>query len=118
MIAVYHVLWGDTFLAGTDGDGHTVFIRTSDKQYLAFFQSEIAHIDISGYIHTCQMTNMHTAVSVWQRRRHRRTFVSLVLHSLNSYLLFANPLFAVLDHNALIAGIHLLAREIVLRFLR
>ena len=35
VVAVHHVLRGDTLLAGTDGDGHTVFIRATDKQHLA-----------------------------------------------------------------------------------
>ena len=31
VIAVDHILWGDTFLAGTNGNGYTVFVRASDK---------------------------------------------------------------------------------------
>ena len=85
MVAIYDILWGDALLTGTDGDGYTVLIRTADEQHLTLLQTELAHIDISGYIHTSQMTDMHTAISVWERRRHRRTLVSLVFHSSNTY---------------------------------
>ena len=81
MIAIYDILWGDALLAGTDGDGHTVLIRTADEQHFTLLQTEIAHIDISGYIHTSQVSDMYAAISVWERRRHRRTLISLVFHS-------------------------------------
>ena len=81
MITVYDILRGDALLAGTDGDGHTMLVRTTDKQHFALLQTEIAHIDISGHIHTGQMTDVHTAIGVWQRRRHRRALVSLIFHS-------------------------------------
>ena len=39
MVAVHHILWGDTLLTGADRDGHTMLIRTTDKQHLALLQS-------------------------------------------------------------------------------
>ena len=64
VVAIYHILWGDALLTGTDGDGHTVFIRSTDEQHFALLQAKIAHIDISRHIHTSQMTDMHTAVGI------------------------------------------------------
>jgi hypothetical protein len=52
MITVYHILRGDALLAGTNRDGHTMLIGSSNKQHFALLQSEIAHIDISRYIYT------------------------------------------------------------------
>ena len=85
MIAIYDILRGNALLTGTNGDGYTVLIRTADEQHLSLLQAEVAHIDVSGDIHTSQVTDMHTAISVWERRRHRRTLVSLVFHSSNTY---------------------------------
>lgn len=64
VVAIYHILRGDALLTGTDGDGHTVFIRSADEQHFALLQTKIAHIDISRHIHTSQMTDMHTAVGI------------------------------------------------------
>jgi hypothetical protein len=65
MIAVYYILWSDTLLTGTNCDGHTMLITTSDKQYLALRQAKITHIDISRYIYTSQVSDMYAAISVW-----------------------------------------------------
>jgi hypothetical protein len=64
MITVYNILRRDTLLTGTNSDGHTMLITTSDKQYLALLQAKITHIDISGHIHTSQVTDMHTAIGI------------------------------------------------------
>ena len=81
MVAVYHILWGDTLLACPHRDGHTMLITATDKQYVLLLQSQISYINISWYIHTCQMTDMHTAISVWQCRGHRCPLEFLFCHS-------------------------------------
>ncbi len=42
--------------------------------------------NISRHIHASQMADVYPAVSIGQRRRHRRALESLVFHSLNTYL--------------------------------
>ena len=79
MVAVHHILRGDTLLTGTNRDGHTMLIRTTDKQHLALLQSQVAHIDICRHIYTGQVTDMNTTIGVGQCRRHRRSLESLVL---------------------------------------
>ena len=39
MVAVHHILRSDTLLTGTNRDGHTMLIRTTNKQHLALLQS-------------------------------------------------------------------------------
>lgn len=63
MITVYYILWSDTFFLGTDCDRHTVFIRTADKEYVFFFQSQITDIDICRHVYTCQMSDMNRPVA-------------------------------------------------------
>ena len=39
VVAVYNVLWGDTFLLGAEGDGHAVLIRPTDEEDVASTES-------------------------------------------------------------------------------
>ena len=74
MITVYYILRCYAFFLGAYCDGYSVFVRTSDKDYIFFFQSQIADVDISGYINSCQMSDMNRAVSVGQCRRNGSAF--------------------------------------------
>ena len=74
MISIYNILRSYSFFTRTNGNGHSMFIRTSDKKDIFFFQTEIADIDISRNIHTGKMTNMHRTISVRQCRSHSRSF--------------------------------------------
>ena len=66
MIAVYHILWGDALLAGTNGDGYTMLIRTTDEHNVLLLQTEVTNVDISRDIDTCQVTDVYTTVSIGQ----------------------------------------------------
>ena len=66
MIAVHHFLNGDTLLFSTYSDRHSVLIGTSDEYDILLLESEIAHIDICWHIDTSEVTDVYTAVSVWQ----------------------------------------------------
>ena len=68
MVAVNYLLNGDAFLAGTNGDGYTVFVRTANEEHITTFQSEIAHINVGWYIHTSQVANMDGTVGIGQCR--------------------------------------------------
>jgi len=45
VVTVYYILRSDSFFLCTNRDRYSVFVRTSDKQYIFFLQSQIAHID-------------------------------------------------------------------------
>ena len=80
MIAVNNLLYCDALLAGTDCNRHTMLIRSSDEHNIFLLQSKIAHIDIGWYINTCQMTDMHTTVCVWQSGSYGSTFILFLFH--------------------------------------
>ena len=66
MIAVHDVLWGDALLAGTNGNGYTMFVRTANEHHVLLFQTQVAHVDIGRDIDTCQVTDVYTTISVRQ----------------------------------------------------
>ena len=64
MIAVDDILWRDAFLACADGDGHAMFVRTADKEYVFFLQTKITYINVCRDINTGQVTDMHRPVGI------------------------------------------------------
>ncbi len=82
MIAVHHILRCDALFLGTDGDRHTVLITATNKYHFLFLQTEVSYVDISRNIHTGQVTNMYTAISIRQCSRHRSAFKLLFFHCL------------------------------------
>lgn len=66
VVTVYHFLHRATFLAGTDGHGHAVFVRATNEEYLVAFETEVSGIDIGGNIDPSKVSNVHTAVGVRQ----------------------------------------------------
>ena len=80
MIAIYYLLYGDTFLLGTDGDRQAVLIATADEDNVLLLEAELAILDIGWHIDTCQVTDMHTTVGVRQSSRHGGTFKVLLFH--------------------------------------
>ena len=74
MIAVHHVLRGDAFLLGADGDGHSVFVGAADEDYIFLFQSQVADINVGRNINACQVSDMNRAVGIRQCRGHGGTF--------------------------------------------
>ena len=74
MIAVNHLLNGDSLLTGTDGNGYTMFVGTTDKQYIASLKTKVAHIDVSRHIDTGKMSDMYWAVGIRQSRGYCRSF--------------------------------------------
>ena len=80
MIAVYHVLRGDALLAGTNRDGHTMFITTTNKQYILLLQSQVTHVNVGWNIDSSQMTNVYAAIGIGQCRRNGCSFEFLFCH--------------------------------------
>ena len=68
VVTVYYILRSDSFFLCTNRDRYSVFVRTSDKQYIFFLQSQIAHIDICRYIYAGQVTDVYRAVRIRQCR--------------------------------------------------
>ena len=85
MIAVHHVLRGDAFLLGADGDGHSVFVGAADEDYIFLFQSQVADINVGRNINACQVSDMNRAVSVGQCRRNGSAF-EFLFHCVIMYL--------------------------------
>ena len=70
VVTIDNLLYGDAFLACTDGDRYAVFVGTTDKQNILTFEAKVADVDVSRYIYTCEVTDMDGAVGVWQGRGH------------------------------------------------
>ena len=87
VVTVNHLLGSDALFAGTDGDGHAMFIATANKNHLLFLQAEVAHVDVSGYINAGQVADVYRTVGVGQGRRHGGTF-ELLFHIVLLFLVF------------------------------
>ena len=85
MIVVHHVLRGDAFLLGADGDGHSVFVGAADEDYIFLFQSQVADINVGRNINACQVSDMNRAVGIRQCRGHGGTF-EFLFHCVIMYL--------------------------------
>ena len=68
VIAVNHILRCDALFAGTHCHGHSMLVRAADEYHFLFLQSEIAHVDVGRHIHASQVSDVHSAVGVWQCR--------------------------------------------------
>ena len=66
VIAVYYILWGAAFLLGSYGYGYTVLIAATYQQHFFAAESQVAYIDVGGYIYTCQVTYVHRSVGIGQ----------------------------------------------------
>ena len=66
VVAVDHLLRGDAFLAGFQGDGHAVLIRAPDEKDLFAFGAEVADVDIGRHIDPGQVADVNGAVGIGQ----------------------------------------------------
>ncbi len=66
VVAVHHLLGGDTLFAGADGHGYAVFVATADEKHGLSLQTQVAHINIGGYIYAGKVSDMHRPVCVGQ----------------------------------------------------
>ena len=96
MVTVHDLLRSDALLAGSLGHGHTMLIAAAHKQHILALQSQVAHIDVGGHIHTGQVTDVDRSVSIGQRRRHQRACKFLLFLHLAYILLFSLLLFSLL----------------------
>ena len=70
VVAVHDLLGCASLFARSDGDGHAVFVRTTDEEHFAFFQAEIAHVDVGGDVNSRKVSDVDAAVGVGQRGGH------------------------------------------------
>ena len=80
VVTVHHILHSASLLLRTNRHGHTMLIATTHKHHLTSLQSQVSHIDVGWHIHTCQVTNMHRSVGVWQGCRHCCSLKVLLFH--------------------------------------
>ena len=69
VVTVAYVLRRYAFLLCPDGDRHSVLIASSDEDDRAFFEAQVAHVDIRGHIHAGQVAYVHATIGVRQCRR-------------------------------------------------
>ena len=74
MIAVNDILRSDSYLLGTKGDGHSVFVGATDEEYVFLLQAEVAYIDVGWYLNASQMADMYRAVGVRKCRGYGCSF--------------------------------------------
>ena len=84
MIAVYHLLNRDAFLACADCYGHTVLVATADEHHFLLLQAQIAHVDVCRHIHASQVADVYSTVGVGQSRCHGGAFELVLFH----YIMF------------------------------
>ena len=68
VVTVNNILWGNALLTCPDGDGHSVFVRPADEEYIFLLQAQVTHVDVGRNIHTGEVANVYGTVGVGQRR--------------------------------------------------
>ena len=63
---VYHVLRTNALFSCPDRNGHAVFVATSDKHHVLFFQSHVSCVDVGRHVNASQVSDVHATVCVWQ----------------------------------------------------
>ena len=64
MIAVNHLLRGDSLLACLEGDGNTVFVRSADGDYVLAPHPEVSCIDVRRHINPCKVSYVDWPVGI------------------------------------------------------
>ena len=70
VIAIDDLLYGDAFLAGTDGDGYTMFVGAANEENFFALETKVADVDVGRNIYSCKVTDMNRSVGVRQGRGH------------------------------------------------
>mgnify|MGYP007068610274 CR=1 FL=1 len=66
MIFIHYLLWGNAFFSGLDGDGHPMFVGTSDKYDFLAPGAQITGINIGRHVDTGQVANVNGSVGIGQ----------------------------------------------------
>ena len=82
MVAVDDLLGRNALLAGLDGDGHTVFVGSADRNHVAALEPQITGINIRRYVDSRQVADMYGTVGIGECRCHKIAF-ELFCHKQN-----------------------------------
>ena len=74
VVTVHDLLRRDALLAGLDGDGHAVLVRSADRQHVAAPEPQVTGVDVRRYVNSRQVADMHGAVGIGERRSHEVAF--------------------------------------------
>ena len=85
VIAVYHILWRNPLFLCSYGDGYAMLVATTNKDNFLVFQSQIANINISRYIHSCQVSYVDATIGIRQGGRHGCAFELFLFHEFNGF---------------------------------
>ena len=85
IIAVYYVLGADALLLCLDGDGDAMLITPADEEHLFALETQVASIDIGGYVDAGEVPDVHGAVGIGQGGGDEGT-LEVLLHPVYLYL--------------------------------
>jgi hypothetical protein len=74
VVAINHLLRGDAFLIGPDGDGGAVGVAARDHQDFVALKAVIAGKDVGAQVAAGDMTKVKWAVGVGPGHSHKNTF--------------------------------------------
>ena len=80
VIAVHHLLGGDSFLTCLQGDGYPMFVRSADGDHISVPLAQVADINVGGDINPRQVAQVKGAVGIGQGRCNQCSFVGFSSH--------------------------------------
>ena len=64
VVAIYHLLSRDTLLTRANSNRYTMLVATAYKEDILALETNVADIDVSWYIHTRQVSDMHRTIGI------------------------------------------------------
>ena len=80
MVTVYHCLRSNAFVAGLEGDGHAVFVRSANGNHIPSLVSQVAHINVGWNVDPGQMPQVKGPIGIGQCRGDQGALVFFVGH--------------------------------------
>ncbi len=74
VVTVDYILRCDAFFLSFDGDRHSVFVGTANKQYVFAFHAEVADVGVGRDVNAGEVADVHRAIGVRKRRSYQITF--------------------------------------------
>ena len=93
MVFVHDILRRAALLAGLNGDGHPMLIRSAHEEHVPAAHSQVPDVDISGNVDSRQVSDVNRSVGIRQSGRNKITLkflhiLSVFLKNAASYKLF------------------------------
>ena len=76
VVAIHDILGSDSLGSRLERDGDPVLVGAANKERLLALETQIAGVNIGGYVHSGQVSDMHRPVGVGQCRSDKRSFKS------------------------------------------